>query len=155
MKKVILNEMQAKVLVREMLSRAVFSLNEISSVDAYQKFYANKIPADLYNKVMAGTPVMTPLHKLALDKILIYFNCKDGSEGEPEAEFLAALVSQFWTTASEEAKQYVMELLPKTPAEKKDLSTFQFKSILYHASNSEHHTEARSEEHTSELQSRE
>lgn len=77
-------------------------LNEISSVDAYNKFYAGKIPEEQYKKVMTGAPTMTKLHKRVLDIIAM--------SGWDE-EMVTNLV-KLWTTGSNDAKAYAISMMP-------------------------------------------
>lgn len=130
--KLILDENQVKLLIREMLSSDNGVVNEIGAEDAYKQFYLNKVKPEQYERLMAGAPTMTPLHKLALDLML-----KDGKWDE----FLVEQIVKIWTSGNEEAKQHVLDLLPKTPQEKNGFSSWELKRILDNTIAAKKHTE--------------
>ena len=45
-------------------------LMEISTADAFTRFYQGKIPPKYYDALMAGADQMTPLHKMAADYLV-------------------------------------------------------------------------------------
>lgn len=132
MKRVIISEAQAKIIVKEMISsNNMGGINEISAQDAYNKFYSEKISSEKYKELMAGAPTMTPLHKIALD----FF-----TEGMWDDE-LAQNIAKLWTSGNENAKKYVLDLLPKTPEEKHGIGLYYIKNLVRKALEAKNHTE--------------
>lgn len=131
MRKIILNEAQIKVLVKEMLC-STGSINEISSADAYNKFYSNKFSKEQYDRLMTNAPTMTPIHKVVLDYMI--------RVGGWDGELVNALV-KLWTEGSENAKRYAIDSLPSTPAERNGMGRWQIEGILNHAIKAKHFTE--------------
>lgn len=78
-------------------------LNEISSADAYNKFYKDKVSPEQWNAFMAGAPTMTPLHKLAID---VMFKEYDGWNQQ-----LAEKVPEVWNKLDGEGRQYVIDMI--------------------------------------------
>jgi len=104
MKKIIVNERVLKGLVMEALKSSV---NEaISTAHAYAKFYADKIPHEIYLQAMKGTENMTPFHKVALD--VIGAACKD--ENFDAASGLAYSCSAFWERADANVRQLLLKV---------------------------------------------
>lgn len=61
-------EKDIKQMVLECLKGVI---NEITSRDAYQRFYKDKIQVDIWEKLMTGVTNMTPFHKKMADTIII------------------------------------------------------------------------------------
>lgn len=98
--------------IREMVYETVNRLNdrgmlmEISTADAFTRFYQGKIPPKYYNALMAGADQMTPLHKMAADYLVQAYVGKKYAK----MKSLVELVSNFWNTANNESKQYVIRV---------------------------------------------
>lgn len=104
-KKVIISESILKGFVREIL-------NEISSADAWKRFYEGKIQPELYNLLMSGSTQMTPLHKTALD-IIIKDMERNDEEGAGFYERIASTISVLWNTKGLDARKYAIDHIPK------------------------------------------
>jgi len=101
-------------MVREAVSRVADGrslINEISSKDAYERFYRGKIAPDAYEELMKGTANMTPYHKLCLDRIVARWKTADENwrENKPYAIFVAR-AAKVWNDASLEARQIIVRL---------------------------------------------
>ena len=120
--------------IRHIDRRAI--LSEIKAEDAYSRFYADKLPKEVYEKVMTGTPNMTPLHKLALDHLVKLY--ADGNENVGDR--LINTVSNFWANASEEARQYAIKMC-KDGAEELKSDANLFKTAIEKIGEMKSHTE--------------
>ena len=98
-KKIIVNEDILRHLLMEM-AKDLRLISEISVSDAYTKFYNGKVPEDVYNTLMAGTDVLTPLHRQALDIMT-----KNLGPAMP----IATAVSNAWTNARREVRQSLID----------------------------------------------
>ena len=98
-KKIIVNEDILRHLLMEM-AKDRHLISEISVSDAYTKFYNGKVPEDVYSTLMAGTDVLTPLHRQALDIIT-----KNLGPAMP----IATAVSDAWTNARREVRQSLID----------------------------------------------
>lgn len=111
-------------MVNEAINRLDYRsvLMEITSQDAYARFYQGKIPEKAYNKLMLGAEQMTPLHKLAADHVVPLY----ASKQTRPATKLINTVSKFWSTASNESRQYAIKVC-KDDGEllKKNINIFQ------------------------------
>ena len=97
-KRIIVSERVLKSFLFEMAKERM-SLNEIKSELAYDRFYKDKVPQDIYNTLMNGSPNMTPFHKLILDYIV------QGKIKE-NIGLLVTLASTAWNK-SELSSQYI------------------------------------------------
>ena len=95
-------------MVNEVVNRLDYRsvLMEITSQDAYARFYQGKIPEKAYNKLMMGADQMTPLHKLAADHVVNLYANKQGRQ----ATKLIGVVSKFWANANNESRQYAIKV---------------------------------------------
>lgn len=76
--------------IQEMAKACVGRLiTEISTVDAYERFYKGKVSDSVWNTLMSGVTNMTPFHKAVLDIIV-----KNG--GEYSAFTLATHAAEAW-----------------------------------------------------------
>ena len=133
MKKVILSEQQVRVLVREMIMGGRRMLNEISSADAYEKFYKDKIPQDKYEFLMQGTDMMTPLHKVVLDVLV--------GKGTWDEELVEDL-HNVWNKGKD-ARAYAIDHLPRMyeQDEEGDFNIRRLKNFFASVSDMKGHTE--------------
>ena len=90
--------------VAEMLKEQRQMLNEISTRDAYERFYKTTMPKEVYYLLMRGTEKMTPFHKSILD---VYTQDIDNETAIETAK----AVSDFWKNLSPEGKQYAITYL--------------------------------------------
>ena len=77
------------------------ALNEISTADAYQRFYKDKVPTDVWNTLMDGAKNMTPFHKLMLDYIT------SGQFSRQDVATIANLSYEIWNK-SDLCRQFVV-----------------------------------------------
>lgn len=107
MKKIIVNEQVLKCILAEI---AKGELNEISSADAYTRFYEGKVPIDVYNNIMNGTNKMTPFHKLALDLAAKAVKKSNEENLGEETRILRAskFIGDAWAGASQDARQLML-----------------------------------------------
>lgn len=82
-------------------------LNEISSDDAYIKFYSN-IPKDLYDTVMSDTNKMTPFHKALLDVVVNFIN--HGTEERTILQYISSVKNKYQQLTSEQRKYCVARI---------------------------------------------
>lgn len=104
MKQIIINENMLRRVVAEMLKEQRQMLNEISTRDAYERFYKATMPKEVYYLLMRGTEKMTPFHKSILDAY------PQDIDSETAIE-TAKAVSNFWQNLSPEGKQYAITYL--------------------------------------------
>ena len=84
----VLNEQDITRMVKSCLNRLLEGLiKEISSADAYRRFYSEKIDENVWNILMTGTKNITPFHKRMAEFIIEYPH---------QAERLAKLASSAW-----------------------------------------------------------
>jgi hypothetical protein len=89
-------------------------INEISTIDAWNTFYKDRIPEDVYKTAMIGTKKMTPFHKLLLDKYIQDYELFSKTYTNPE-EVLKSLNSDIeyignaWATLIPDIKQALIE----------------------------------------------
>ena len=95
-------------------------LSEITSKDAYARFYQGKIPQDFYEQVMLNAPQMTPLHKLTLDHLAAAI----ASGAYKECLQLALQISDFWSKADNESRQYVVRICKDDEGDLKNYDVF-------------------------------
>lgn len=111
-------------------------LNEITTKKAYEDFYKDKIPEDVYITLMEGTTQMTPVHKLACDHIAKAYANGD----EALAKKILLLIHNFWPAASQEARQYAVKVCKnssETLAENVDVFIYKISTISKMKSHSE------------------
>ena len=101
MKKIILTEAMLKTILREM-RKDKFIISEISSSDAYNKFYKDFATPEQWNLLMAGAPTMTPLHKTALEAM------KNDGQWDDD---LSRIVNKAWRTLDEDGKKYLLDII--------------------------------------------
>lgn len=102
-------------------------LNEISTADAFERFYKDKIPTNVYEALMNGAEQMTPLHKLAADHIAKEY----ANNSRPTAaNNLAKVVGNFWNSASNEARQYAVKICKDEADELKKDKTLLYNTIM-------------------------
>lgn len=76
--------------IQEMAKACVGRLiTEISTVDAYERFYKGKVNDTVWNTLMSGVTNMTPFHKAVLDIIV-------GTRGEYATFTLASHAAEAW-----------------------------------------------------------
>ena len=80
------------------------TLNEISTRDAFQKFYNGKVDADIFEELMRGQDKMTAFHKICLDLMT-----RDGATRELQS-MVASVVGGSWPSMNEDKKQALIEM---------------------------------------------
>lgn len=80
-------------------------LNEISTVDAWNRFYKDKIPQHIYQAIMKGADKMTPFHKACLDAY-VAGNFYSGEDVEGNA----CQIGNAWERSSMDAKQLMIRI---------------------------------------------
>lgn len=78
-------------------------LTEISSKDAYERFYRGTIDERLFMELMTGQPKLTPFHK-----ICIKYMANEGQEEMPH--MLAMQVGETWPKLTPEKKQALIDM---------------------------------------------
>ena len=94
-KKIIISEGMLRGLVRTIL-------NEISSNDAYGRFYKDFCTPEEWSIFMRGTDILTPVHRIALEAMK--------KEGQWD-NGVASAVSNAWNNLPPEGRQYLTSLL--------------------------------------------
>lgn len=135
-KRIILTQEQTRVLVEEMVKGKML-INEISTKDAYNRFYADKIPEDKYAFIMNGTESMTPLHKAVLDCVVWLLT----QPNDERAEQIVDCLHSTWERGND-ARAYAIEHMPtKKQAGTLDRLTNQLILFLQTVSRMSGHTE--------------
>ena len=114
-------------------------INEISTTDAYARFYKDNIPQDVYEALMKGTDKMTPFHKLCLDSIVNY------NWGEAEHNYIlphARLIGDKWAEANQDARQLLLRYLESSDIARKGRSFESIAAITEKILGKEGHTES-------------
>lgn len=81
-------------------------INEITTVDAWNKFYKEKLPEELYKAVMNGTNNMTAYHKTALD---LAINGMDRDIDKEDIPKLCARIGELWRQSSPDARKSMLD----------------------------------------------
>jgi len=103
-KRIIIDESVLRGILME-ITKERFTINEIKSIDAYNKFYKNKIDAEVFETLMDGQKTMTPFHKAALDTLVA-----NQESGEYQPLAFAEVVSTAWKTARPEMRQALLAI---------------------------------------------
>lgn len=102
MRKFIISENTFRAILSEMAYERGL-LNEISTADAYNRFYKDRIPQEVYSELMSGTEKMTPFHKACLDALLY-----DHEENNLD---VAKRIGKSWAMCSQDARQLVINTI--------------------------------------------
>lgn len=110
-------------------------LDEISSADAYKRFYEGKIPEEAFKAIMVGTDKMTPYHKYALDLAI-----KSEDEGNGQNILDACKkIGEAWYLSNQDARQLMLSFVdyPKL----KSFDIYKFAEKATNISEKKNHTE--------------
>ena len=99
--KLTINEIyeMAQLCVKNILNEA------IKMSTAYARFYADKIPEDLWNELTQGVPNMTPFHKKVFDIII-----RDTGATEYSLSCLATTINKVWREQPELKNKLISEI---------------------------------------------
>ena len=95
--------------LREMWDRNL--LTEITTADAYTRFYNEKMPADVFQAIMKGTDKMTPFHKMCLDAIEYYSEGRKWDDIHEEVLRMSTNIGDLWANANQDARQLTLRYL--------------------------------------------
>lgn len=131
----VLKEEELVSMVTEMVRSCVTALNEISSSDAYERFYKNIVTPEQWEALMKGAPTMTPLHKVVLDLIK-----NEGWDDE-----LAELTIRAWNTLDGDGRKYLIDLISGAVSRNETWPKVKIsvKNLLKHALETPYHTEVK------------
>lgn len=133
-KRIIISERMLKPFLRQMmLSEGL--LTEISSNDAYNRFYKNFCSPEEWESFMRGAPTMTPLHKYALD--VMKTDCY-GWDKE-----IADAVSSIWNSKDNEGRKYLIDIINMWNSGRNGYSKYAFIRFLNNTKQMKRHTEAK------------